>query len=279
MNASDDNCLPPGKSLNQFIYTRPPPSKRRGGSSSTSVFYRTVPPLPQALVPKPISNRTAMRKAIPREIEDKSPLQLTLSHLHQVLVRRDRQCFFQTPITDDIAPGYSSVVDRPMDFSVMAHKILDGVYVSVGEYRDDFRLMCENAMKYNPADSVYYEEAKKLLSMGIHKVLTRQRVRAMRRSFGFVRDLKEEQIALSSISVAFLIMILKRKLSPKRRTRDRYEKHFVPSIRTSWFSALPNSVRVICASVSITDSGIRRTQCFGSTNAKRCFRTKQLCNL
>ena len=34
-------------------------------------------------------------------------------------------------------------------------------------YQEDFLLMCNNCMTYNPEDTVFYQAAKKLLSSGL----------------------------------------------------------------------------------------------------------------
>ncbi|VUZ53918.1 unnamed protein product [Hymenolepis diminuta] len=37
-------------------------------------------------------------------------------------------------------------------------------YSTAGQYFDDLRLMCQNAMLYNPPDTIYYQKARKMLS-------------------------------------------------------------------------------------------------------------------
>ena len=47
--------------------------------------------------------------------------------------------FFSYPVTDSIAPGYSSIIKEPMDFSTMKSKIDNAEYNSIIEYRVQFR--------------------------------------------------------------------------------------------------------------------------------------------
>ena len=35
-------------------------------------------------------------------------------------------------------------------------------YSTAGQYLDDLRLMCQNAMLYNPPDTIYYQKARKV---------------------------------------------------------------------------------------------------------------------
>ena len=70
-------------------------------------------------------------------------------------------------MTDDIAPGYSALISIPMDLATVAKKIDMGQYESVGDFKSDFILMCNNAMTYNAPETVYYASAKRLLTTGL----------------------------------------------------------------------------------------------------------------
>jgi hypothetical protein len=48
----------------------------------------------------------------------------------------------------------------------MEQKITRGQYSTLAEFTDDFRLLCRNAMQYNPAETIYFKEAATLLSTG-----------------------------------------------------------------------------------------------------------------
>ena len=48
---------------------------------------------------------------------------------------KDTNGFFAFPVTDNIAPGYSSVISTPMDFSAMQSKIENAEYQNVLEYK------------------------------------------------------------------------------------------------------------------------------------------------
>lgn len=60
--------------------------------------------------------------------QSKSPLGKILDHILRSLEKRDPHQFFAWPVTDDIAPGYSTIIDKPMDFSTMRQKIDDNEY-------------------------------------------------------------------------------------------------------------------------------------------------------
>lgn len=49
--------------------------------------------------------------------------------------RKDPSAFFSFPVTDLIAPGYSAVIKRPMDFSTMKDKVKKDLYQSLDELK------------------------------------------------------------------------------------------------------------------------------------------------
>ena len=58
-----------------------------------------------------------------------------LDYLHRMVGRKDKDDIFGLPVTDDIAPGYSSIIKNPMDLSTMRKKIDSHAYNSIVEYR------------------------------------------------------------------------------------------------------------------------------------------------
>lgn len=106
------------------------------------------------------------RTCVIKKIQERAPLSKALDHLLTLLEKKDPQNFFAWPVTDAIAPGYSKIISKPMDFSTMRQKVEDNEYGSLKDFSEDFQLMCDNAMKYNHVDTVYYKASKKLLQAG-----------------------------------------------------------------------------------------------------------------
>jgi hypothetical protein len=48
-----------------------------------------------------------------------------------MLEKRDVSRFFSQPVSDTFAPGYSTIIKEPMDFSTMHEKIGKNVFCSV----------------------------------------------------------------------------------------------------------------------------------------------------
>ncbi|CRL04715.1 CLUMA_CG017775, isoform A [Clunio marinus] len=99
--------------------------------------------------------------------QSRSPLAKLLDHLLKALEKRDPHQFFAWPVTDDIAPGYSSIITRPMDFSTIRQKIEENEYHLLTDFIEDFRLMCDNAIRYNHHETVYNKAARRLLQAGM----------------------------------------------------------------------------------------------------------------
>ncbi|XP_046899162.1 bromodomain-containing protein 8 isoform X2 [Hypomesus transpacificus] len=59
---------------------------------------------------------------------------------------------FLQPVTDDIAPGYHSIVHRPMDLSTIKKSIETGLIRTTAEFQRDIMLMFQNAVMYNSSD-------------------------------------------------------------------------------------------------------------------------------
>ncbi|XP_034144955.1 bromodomain-containing protein 9 isoform X2 [Esox lucius] len=123
-----------------------------------------------------------------------TPRQQLLEHFLRQLQRKDAHGFFSFPVTDAIAPGYSVIIKHPMDFSTMKDKITDNEYKTVTEFKADFKLMCDNAMVYNRPETVYYKAAKKLLHTGF-KMMSKERLLALKRSMSFMQDMDFSQQA------------------------------------------------------------------------------------
>lgn len=125
---------------------------------------------------------------------ESTPRQQLLEHFLRQLQRKDPHGFFAFPVTDAIAPGYSSIIKHPMDFSTMKDKIRNNEYNTVTEFKADFKLMCDNATVYNRPETVYYKAAKKLLHTGF-KMMSKDRLLALKRSMSFMQDMDYTQQA------------------------------------------------------------------------------------
>ncbi|KAJ8343286.1 hypothetical protein SKAU_G00306150 [Synaphobranchus kaupii] len=145
-------------------------------------------------------NHTHIRSDMPQEkhltpsiakIDEKelTPLQEALNQLIRQLQRKDPNAFFSFPVTDFIAPGYSLIIKRPMDFSTMKDKVKKEYYQALEELKVDFKVMCENAMIYNKPETIYYKAAKKLLHSGM-KILSPERLQSLKQSIEFMADVE-----------------------------------------------------------------------------------------
>ncbi|KNZ45294.1 hypothetical protein VP01_828g4 [Puccinia sorghi] len=70
---------------------------------------------------------------------------------------------FRDPVKESEAPGYTSIVKRPMDLRTLAKKLRDGKVTSTEEYRRDLMLMLANAVMFNHEESEVTKHAKELM--------------------------------------------------------------------------------------------------------------------
>ncbi|CAH2989582.1 unnamed protein product [Chilo suppressalis] len=125
----------------------------------------------------PASHREP-RTCVLKASQKRRPLSRLLEQLLRNLEKRDPNQFFAWPVNDNFAPNYSNIIKRPMDFSTIKQKIDDNEYKSLNCFISDFKLMCNNAMKYNKPGTVYHKAAKRLLHAGL-KQLTPQKLRPL----------------------------------------------------------------------------------------------------
>ncbi|XP_042218426.1 bromodomain-containing protein 7-like isoform X2 [Homarus americanus] len=130
---------------------------------------------------------------LPKSKESSAAFTQLLDHLLVNLEKKDPQQFFAWPVTDAIAPGYSSIISQPMDFSTMKQKIQDNGYTNLKQFQSDFELMCNNCMTYNQQDTIYYKAAKKLLHLG-QKSMVPEKLLAMKRELPTMTVLSKEQL-------------------------------------------------------------------------------------
>ncbi|XP_001371370.1 bromodomain-containing protein 7 [Monodelphis domestica] len=134
---------------------------------------------------KPLTSSLSKQEEV-----EQTPLQEALNQLMRQLQRKDPSAFFSFPVTDFIAPGYSMIIKHPMDFSTMKEKIKNNDYQSIEELKENFKLMCSNAMIYNKPETIYYKAAKKLLHSGM-KILSQERIQSLKQSIDFMADLQK----------------------------------------------------------------------------------------
>jgi len=123
-------------------------------------------------------------------------LEQMLHHLQ----KKDLHGFFANPVNDQIAPGYSTIISKPMDFSTMRSKLAQQDYTDLGSFKHDFELICHNAMTYNTVDTIYYKSANKLLHYG-QKLFSVDKLRSMKAHLPFARAIPDECLGIDATSL------------------------------------------------------------------------------
>ncbi|XP_048762024.1 bromodomain-containing protein 7-like [Ostrea edulis] len=160
----------------------------------------------------------------PRKLEEHGVLRICLKHIHKMLQKKDVNGFFAYPVNDMIAPGYSSIILNPMDLSTMMSKIESHQYRNVLEYKKDFVLMCNNAMTYNRPETIYYREAKRLLSVGM-KLMSKEKLINMKRTLPFLASMTYAELGVEEPdeTTALMEAIVEEERQEKERAKEREE--------------------------------------------------------
>lgn len=119
-----------------------------------------------------------------------------LTHLLRELEKRDVNQFFVEPVTDAIAPGYSTIISQPMCFATMRDKVQRGLYTTLKQYEDDVKLIVSNCLKYNGPDTVYYSAGKRLLAAA-QAVLSREKLLGLRKDMPNIGILPRETVGVN----------------------------------------------------------------------------------
>ncbi len=124
--------------------------------TSGALGQTTVPALvPVAVQSSAQASRTVAEEQV-RVLDD------LLDHIS----RTDSDKFFEAPVKDEEAPGYSSVISRPMCFQVMRQKVRQREYRTWHGFVEDFELIANNAMTYNQKRSRVHKAAITMLRAG-----------------------------------------------------------------------------------------------------------------
>ncbi|XP_071092331.1 bromodomain-containing protein 7-like [Haliotis cracherodii] len=222
-----------------------------GGDESTTVLPPEEPPekQPHIVVPPP-----QVVEPVKMEVEEqdvsREPRQCTvqgedsnailrqcLHYIQKKLQGKDLNGFFAYPVTDAIAPGYSSIISYPMDFSTILTKIEDDEYRNVMEYKKDFITMCNNAMTYNRPETIYYKEAKRLMQSGL-KLLSKEKILNMKKTQSFMANITLEEIGFhENGAVAEMVTVI-----DEEEQRRKELKKIQKSKSLTRFEAIPDNM-------------------------------------
>lgn len=126
------------------LYQEPPVTPPKTKADSSKKIKLSLKNIPTKTFPDhPIDDSDFERKL----------LQKILKKAIAQMKENDPQGLFLNPVTDAIAPGYSSVIKRPMCIRTIEEQMMESSYDSIEDFRDDTLLMFANCVKYNVGDA------------------------------------------------------------------------------------------------------------------------------
>lgn len=136
-----------GPVLKRVIVKPPPPSppKRRSNHSTITL----TEPEPTRAPPK--------GPVIPPDL-----LKALLKDAWNFMDSIDTSKLFAAPVSDEQAPGYSSVIKKPMDLDTMKVNVENGAYLTLNDFNEHVLRMFRNCRDFNGVFSSYTVYAKKL---------------------------------------------------------------------------------------------------------------------
>ncbi|KAI8141930.1 hypothetical protein BJV82DRAFT_616493 [Fennellomyces sp. T-0311] len=90
------------------------------------------------------------------------PIEYLAKPLVDQLIDMDKKELFRYPVTPDVAPDYTEIIDTPMSFADILDKFSLHEYTSLDQVKTDVMLIWKNCMTYNKPETLYYRTAERL---------------------------------------------------------------------------------------------------------------------
>uniref|UniRef100_A0AC34F523 Bromo domain-containing protein n=1 Tax=Panagrolaimus sp. ES5 TaxID=591445 RepID=A0AC34F523_9BILA len=124
-----------------------------------------------------------------------SSFQLFCDYILRKLILKDPEGYFTYPVSTHVAPDYHQIITKPMNFLTIRQKLSANEYTKLEEIKDDFLLICDNAMLYNNPHTVYYVAAQKLQALTKY-YFSEDYLEYLRYTLPFGRDLERQILGL-----------------------------------------------------------------------------------
>uniref|UniRef100_A0A672RBU7 Bromodomain-containing protein 8 n=1 Tax=Sinocyclocheilus grahami TaxID=75366 RepID=A0A672RBU7_SINGR len=133
----------------------PPASESEDGYGSHSQRYTTA----DSIASSPASSQFSMCSEDQEALQAQKIWKKAIMLVWRAAANHRYASVFLQPVSDDIAPGYHSIVHRPMDLSAIKKNIESGQIRTTAEFQRDIMLMFQNAVMYNSSDHDVYHMA------------------------------------------------------------------------------------------------------------------------
>uniref|UniRef100_A0AAV2IUF0 Bromodomain and PHD finger-containing protein n=1 Tax=Knipowitschia caucasica TaxID=637954 RepID=A0AAV2IUF0_KNICA len=95
-----------------------------------------------------------------------TPFSIFLRGVLNQLQTKDQARIFAQPVDVIEVPDYLDHIKHPMDFSTIRQHIDAQIYRDFSQFEDDFNLIIDNCLKYNPKDTYFHRAGVRLRDQG-----------------------------------------------------------------------------------------------------------------
>ncbi|CAL8107597.1 unnamed protein product [Orchesella dallaii] len=166
-----DNCMLFNDD-NTAYYKSAVKMKKKG----TAIIERSKSQMPSTttaivkIEPKLEDVKTEVPEAVVKQeritMSEESSEYKVMSDVLNKLIAEDDQQIFAEPVSLEDVPDYLTIIQTPMDFSLMQSKLISKEYSSLSELEADFNLMIDNCKRFNGIRSKYHKIAVALKEVG-----------------------------------------------------------------------------------------------------------------
>ncbi|CAN0004659.1 unnamed protein product, partial [Lampetra fluviatilis] len=127
-------------------------SESEDGSSMHNTLHMPSTSLTDSVPNSPASSQFSIGSEDPEALQAQKIWKKSIMLVWRAAANHKYANVFLQPVTNDIAPGYHSIVHRPMDLSTIKKNIENGAIRTTAEFQRDVMLMFQNAIMYNSSD-------------------------------------------------------------------------------------------------------------------------------
>ena len=155
-----------------------PPKREESPPPTTTSSRASRRRIDEGLAKSESGDSPPRQRPVPSRLQVPTSIEAMVSDVIETALSHGSSWPFKEPVDVELAPDYYQVVRNPMDLSTMKAKNAKGLYKTLKELREDFRLMFENCVFYNGDDSIYSQAANILEKAVMQRIERLEQIRS-----------------------------------------------------------------------------------------------------